>query len=96
MLIGYNDRKPFSLRRQTMSRITLDASVAKQLLNLQGPVEICDPTGKVLGRFLPKIDLSDWEPLSPGISDEELQRRINSNEKRYTTAEVLAYLEKLP
>jgi hypothetical protein len=48
-----------------------------------------------LGRFIPALDPSQYEPLQPQISDEELQRRRNSNEKRYTTAEVLAYLEKL-
>lgn len=78
-----------------MSRITIDASTASQFNNLQGPVEICDPTGRVLGRFTPKIDLSDWEPMSPGISDEELLRRKNAQEKNYSTAEVLAYLERL-
>jgi hypothetical protein len=41
------------------------------------------------------IDMSEWEPLTPEVSEEELDRRERSNEKRYTTAEVLAYLEKL-
>jgi hypothetical protein len=59
------------------------------------PVELCDESGKVLGRFIPKIDLSEWEPISPDISEEELRRREQSNEKRYTTAEVIAYLESL-
>lgn len=79
-----------------MSRITIDASLVSQFNNVQGPVEVCDPTGKVLGRFLPKVDLSEWEPMSPGISDEELLRRKNAKEKNYSTVEVLAYLEKLP
>ena len=77
-----------------MSRIMLDANAAKQLNNIQGPAENCYLNGaKSLGRFTPKIDLSEWEPMSPGISEEELQRRMTSNERRYTTAEVLAYLE---
>jgi hypothetical protein len=49
----------------------------------------------VLGRFVPLIDPSEWEPVSPEASEEELDRREKANEKRYTTAEVLAYLEKL-
>jgi hypothetical protein len=79
-----------------MSRITLDASMVGKYDHLPGPVEVCDPSGRVLGQFMPKIDLSDWEPMSPPASEEELNRRMNSKEKGYTTAEVLAYLEKLP
>ncbi len=50
---------------------------------------MCDPSGKVLGRFVPLIDLSEWEPVTPEISEEELDRRERSNERRSTTAEVL-------
>jgi len=78
-----------------MTQVILDASVSSQLHHLTHPVELCDPSGRVLGRFVPLIDLSEWEPLSPDISEEELDRRAQSNEKRYTTAEVLAHLEKL-
>jgi hypothetical protein len=82
-------------RCQNVIQINLDASLAGKLNELGQTVELCDPTGKVLGRFVPTIDLSQWEPVSPETSEEELDRRARSNEKRYTTAEVLAYLEKL-
>lgn len=78
-----------------MTQIILDASVSGQLHNVSQPVELCDPSGRVLGRFIPLIDMSEWEPISPDISEEELDRRAKSNQKRYSTAEVLAYLEKL-
>ena len=78
-----------------MTQIILDAGVSNKLTGVIHPVELCDPSGRVLGRFVPSIDLSEWEPLSPDISEEELDRRANSKEKRYTTAEVLAHLEKL-
>jgi hypothetical protein len=78
-----------------MTQIILDAGVSTQLHNLAQTVELCDPSGQVLGRFVPLIDLSEWEPLSPDVSEEELDRRAQSKEKRYTTAEVLACLEKL-
>jgi len=77
-----------------MTQITLDAHVSGKLDHLTHTVELCDPSGRVLGRFVPVIDLSEWEPLSPDISEEELERRSNSAEKRYTTAEVLANLGK--
>ncbi len=78
-----------------MMQITVDASLASQLSGAAQPVELCDPSGQVLGRFVPLIDLSKWEPVSPDISEEELERRCRSDGKRYTTAEVLAHLERL-
>jgi len=76
-----------------MTQITLDASMSSKLNHLTHSVELCDPSGRVLGRFVPLIDESEWEPLSPDISEEELERRAKSTEKRFTTAEVLAHLE---
>lgn len=77
-----------------MTQIILDASATSKLHDLTQSVELCDPSGRVLGRFIPLIDMSEWEPISPDISEEELDRRAKSNQKRYTTAEVLARLEK--
>lgn len=80
-----------------MSRITIDAGLSQSLSNLTHPVELCDPNGHVVGKFVPKIDLSEWEPVDPNEPEptaEELRRRVE-NERRYTTAEVLAHLEKL-
>jgi hypothetical protein len=77
-----------------MTRIVLDASVSNQLHALTQPAELCDPTGKVLGRFVPAIDLSQWEPVSPDVSEEELDRREQSTEW-YTTEQVLARLKSL-
>jgi hypothetical protein len=78
-----------------MTQITVDAALAKMLSESLGPAELCDPAGRVLGRFVPLIDLTKWEPLSPDISEEEIESRMKSKEKCYTTAEVLAHLEKL-
>jgi len=77
-----------------MSRIVLDASVSSQLHNLTHTVELCDPSGRVLGQFFPKIDMSEWEPVSPEASEEELERRAQSTEW-YSTEEVLAHLNNL-
>jgi hypothetical protein len=78
-----------------MTQITLDPTLANKLQGLVQAVELCDPSGRVLGRFVPSPDLAEWEPLSPEVSDEELDRRARSPGKRYTTAEVLAHLERL-
>jgi hypothetical protein len=77
-----------------MTQITLDAALANKLQQLTQVVELCDPSGQVVGRFLPLIDLSEWEPCEPEISEEELQRRERSD-KWYTTEEVLAHLRNL-
>lgn len=125
----------------TMTRIILDAATSGKLAEAAQPVELCAPSGQVLGHFIPRgagpfspgHELRDpsgrilgnfvppeaaptsrratspdslegalarilppgWELVSPFPSDEELDRIERANEKRYTTAEVLAYLEKL-
>ena len=78
-----------------VTRITIDADTRSKLLNLTEPLEFCDEEGRVLGRFTPVVDLSEWEPITPEVSEEELDRREQSNEKRYTTAEVLKRLKEL-
>jgi hypothetical protein len=78
-----------------MSSIVVDSATREKLSNVFNTVELRDESGTILGYFSPKIDPTQWEPLEPQISEEELERRRNSKEKRYTTAEVLAHLEKL-
>jgi len=78
-----------------MTQIILDTALASRLHAMGQPVELCDPSGRVVGRFVPLIDLSQWQPVTPDITEEELQQRLQSPEKRYTTQEVLAYLERL-
>ena len=77
-----------------MTQLIVDASLPNKLAALVHPVELCDAQGKVIGRFFPHLDPSEYN-LEPQISREELERRKRSSEKTYTTAEVLAYLEKL-
>jgi hypothetical protein len=77
-----------------MPRLIVDARLPDKLSDLVHPVELCDSSGRVLGRFFPQLDPSEY-CLEPQISEEELRRRKNSDEKTYTTAEVLAHLEKL-
>ena len=47
-----------------MTQIILDVSVSSQLNALGQPAELCDPSGRVLGGFVPLIDLSVWEPVT--------------------------------
>jgi len=75
-----------------MPKITLDPALSTKLQELNEDVELCDPSGRVLGRFIPQIDMSEWEAISPDVSEEELDRREQSREW-YTTAEVLEHLK---
>lgn len=77
-----------------MGKIVIDAVLREKLQTVTQPVELCDESGQVLGRYIPALDLSQYEPWEPQISEEELQRREKS-EKWYTTAEVLAHLKSL-
>jgi hypothetical protein len=77
-----------------MTQIILDAATSGKLAELGRSAELCDPSGKVLGRFVPLIDLSEWEPVSPPVSEEELDRREQSDQW-YTTEQVLERLRNL-
>lgn len=76
-----------------MSRIILDATMVEALLAPMKPVEICNESGTVIGFFSPRMDAAQFEDDGPKISDEEIDRRMASKERRYSTAEVLRSLE---
>lgn len=63
-----------------MTEIVLDAALASKLRELSLPVNLCDPTGRVVGRFVPPIDPSEWEYVTPDVSEEELDRRERERE----------------
>ena len=72
-----------------MTRITLDSNLRHTLPDLSQPFEVCDETGKTVGQFIPAGE------NGPPISRDEIERRKRNKGKGYTTAEVLAHLEKL-
>lgn len=78
-----------------MTRIVIDADTRRKLLDLNSSLELCDESGKVLARVIPRFDPSEYEGLEPQVSEEELRRRVENPGRTHTTAEVLAYLESL-
>ena len=74
-----------------MAPIQLDAALASRLHQYTHAVDLCDPSGKVLGQFVPAADMSQWEPVSPEVSEDELDRREKSTEW-YSFDEVMARL----
>jgi len=77
-----------------MSRIIVDEVLRSKLKNLGEPLELCDPSGQVLAHLIPKLNPVEFD-LQPRISPDEIRRRMQSDEKTYTTAEVLAHLQSL-
>ncbi len=78
-----------------MTRIFLDDVLRNKLHDLTEPIELCDQAGRVVGRVYPAADLCEYELSEPPMSDEELRRLVHSDEKCYSTAEVLKHLESL-
>ena len=76
-----------------MIRVILDPELMKRLHELAEPLELCDESGRVLAHVAPVPDWSQLEPLTADVSEEELDRRSQSAEKRYSTAEMLRYLD---
>jgi hypothetical protein len=77
-----------------MTKIMIDATLPDKLSTLTQAVDLCDAWGRVLGRYIPKLDPTEYV-LEPQISDAEIERRLQDKSQSYTTAEVLAHLEKL-
>jgi hypothetical protein len=77
-----------------MTRINYDAALKEKLPNLDEPIELCDEEGHILALIRPVLSPTLYD-REPRISEEELERRFAEPGKTYTTAEVLAYLEKL-
>jgi hypothetical protein len=77
-----------------MSRVILDRAALAHFAKLVQPVEVCDQTGNVVGRFIPRLDPNEYD-LEPQISEKEIEERSKSSEPTYTTAEVFAHLERL-
>ena len=77
-----------------MIKLIVDGTLPEKLRTLAEPAELCDQTGRVLGRFFPQQDLSEYELWEPTFSEEEL-RRSEQSDKWYTTEQVLAHLKSL-
>jgi hypothetical protein len=78
-----------------MTRIVVDAELRTKLLAFAEPLELCDESGRVLARVFPATPLSDYDLWEPPYDEEELRRLEQSNERRYSTAELLDHLRGL-
>jgi hypothetical protein len=74
-----------------MVRIVVDPALQSRLEGLQVVAELCDASGRVLGRVVP---VQQEVILEPQISEEEIRRR-EAEESGRPLADILADLEKL-
>ncbi len=77
-----------------MTQIFVDATLREKLQNLSQPLELLDENGELLGRFTPALKLPDELTREPQLTEEEW-KRLEVEPPQYSTAEVLAHLEKL-
>lgn len=79
-----------------MVRITIDEELKQRLLSSGEVVELCDESGRLLGRILPHRDAptKGWEPLTPEPTEEELRRSREYDGPGMTTDELLAHLRR--
>ena len=77
-----------------MTQIVLDGGILEKLRSLDSPVQLCDPSGQVVGEFRPRPQISNQLPEgfeSPFTREEiEAARR---DPRRYTTEQVLQHLK---
>lgn len=76
-----------------MTPVIVTPELRSLLPSLGQPLEFRDEEGHLLGCYTPtKVDAAFYASLDPGITDEEIQRRIKEGGGR-TLAEILADLE---
>jgi hypothetical protein len=79
-----------------MNTVTLQGPLPVELQEVKQPVRVRDASGRLLGSFVPALDLSQYGPWEPVLDEAEIQRMEQAKKgKRYTTAEVLRHLESL-
>ncbi len=77
-----------------MTKRTLDPTTLANLGDLTDRFELCDPSGRKIGYFIPALPASAYAGVDSAIGPNELERR-EREEQRYSTAEVLEHLRNL-
>jgi hypothetical protein len=80
-----------------MTRVMIDADLRKILLDFSTPLELCDESGVVRAKLVPcpTEDTNEWIDLTAEISDEEIQKDIESGDEGYSTEELIAAIKKM-
>ena len=80
-----------------MIHITADAELQAKLSGLEGPAEIRDESGKVIGYFTPadRDEQNLYQRAVAKLDHDEMNRRKKTGQKGFTTEEVVEHLESL-
>ena len=81
-----------------MSRISVNELTLDVLTGLGEPVEVCDPSGKVLGRYIPDGSVEDrelYEQARRLFDFAEADRRVATDKSRVSFDEVRQRLRDL-
>jgi hypothetical protein len=73
-----------------MNKVFVDDNLRLKLGDFTQPVQLCDEKGHIVASVFPTGYFH-----KASVSEEELDRRAHSSEKRYSTSEVLKHLESL-
>ena len=76
-----------------MNKIFVDPNTGTQLSGLQASVELCDPSGRIIGWFQPAVSSENYTGLEPPFSKDEL-RTADQEQGGRTLDELLADLER--
>ncbi|HEX7449405.1 MAG TPA: hypothetical protein VF306_17750 [Pirellulales bacterium] len=75
-----------------MTRIMVDAELRGKLGDLSEPLDLCDESGRVIGRVLPVTTALPPGYSEPPLSEEEWKRR--EQEPGYSIEEALVRVER--
>ncbi|MCE9554974.1 MAG: hypothetical protein K8T91_16590 [Planctomycetes bacterium] len=65
-----------------MVRVTIDMATMAKLHNLDSYLEFLDPSGRLIGHFLPATDRSLYEGVDSPTPPEEIDRRLEEETGR--------------
>ena len=76
-----------------MNRVVVDPVTLAKLRDAWQTLELCDDSGRVVGRFVPLVEPAVRAKLEPQVTEEELDRRERAGGGR-PLADILGDLEK--
>ena len=74
-----------------MNAITIPAALREQLLAVHGTIELRDEAGLLVGEFVRKLDLSEYEVVGTPLTREEVEHHLRTS-RRFTPEQVMERL----
>jgi hypothetical protein len=80
---------------ETMTQLILTEEQAKLIRNANGPVQICDPKGNVVGQARPNTPLDQLDAIDREAVENHIKRRQHHKEKGYSSNHMRATVDAL-